>query len=109
GNLKLSTFNLDFLAPLVGEYSSLKSNIESDLKFKGDMFHPQVDGVVSVDGIQVKGDISPVEVESGLVTLTFKGYQASLNANVLTQDGELEITGDADWQNIDDWRVNSHV
>lgn len=109
GDLKLSTFNLDFLAPLVGEYSSLKSNIESDLKFKGDMLHPQVDGVVSVNGIQVKGDISPVEVESGLVTLTFKGYQASLNANVLTQDGELEITGDADWQNIDDWRVNSHV
>ncbi|WP_165310172.1 autotransporter assembly complex protein TamB [Vibrio ziniensis] len=109
GELKLSTFNLDFLSPLVGEYSSLKSNIESELKFKGDMLHPQVEGLLSVKDIQVKGDISPVEVESGQVTLNFTGYQANLNASVLTQDGELKITGDADWQNLDDWKVNSHV
>ncbi len=109
GDLKLSTFNLDFLSPLVGEYSSLKSDIESDLKFKGDMLHPQIEGVVSISDIQVKGDISPVEVESGKMTLNFTGYQANLNASVLTQDGELQITGDADWQNLDDWKVNSHV
>lgn len=109
GELKLSTFNLDFLSPLVVEYSSLKSNIESELKFKGAMLYPQVEGLLSVKDIQVKGDISPVEVESGQVTLEFTGYEANLNASVLTQDGELKITGDADWQNLADWKVNSHI
>jgi len=109
GELKLSTFNLDFLSSLVGEYSSVKSNIESDLRFKGDMLHPQVEGIVSINDIQVKGDISPVEVDSGQVTMNFTGFQADLNADIETQDGKLTVTGDADWQNLNDWQVNSRV
>ncbi len=109
GELKLSTFNLDFLSPLVGEYSSIKANIESDLKFKGEMLHPQISGLVSVDDIEVKGEISPVEVDSGNLSIKFNGFQAAMNADIVTQDGELTITGDADWQDLNDWRLNSRV
>ncbi len=109
GELKLSTFNLDFLSPLVGEYSALKSNIESELKFKGAMLHPQVEGNISIKDVQVKGDISPVEINSGEIQLDFKGYQAVLNAGIHTADGEFNVTGDADWQDLANWQVNSHV
>ncbi len=109
GELKLSTFNLDFLSPLVGEYSSIKSNIESDLRFSGEMLHPRVEGLVSIEDIEVKGEISPVEVDSGKLDIHFNGFQATMNADITTQDGDLSMTGDADWQRLDDWRVNSRV
>ncbi|HAS8147590.1 TPA: hypothetical protein I7668_22980, partial [Vibrio vulnificus] len=40
--LALSQFNLDFLAPLVGEYSVLKALISTDLSVSGSAYHPQV-------------------------------------------------------------------
>ncbi len=109
GELKLSPFNLDFLAPIIGEYSSLKSNIESDLRFSGEVLHPQVNGKLTVNDIQVKGDITPVEVNSGNLTINFNGYQAALNSRIVTQDGELNVTGDANWRDLANWQVSSHV
>lgn len=109
GALQLSRFNLDFLAPLIGEYSQVKSTLQSDLTFNGPLLHPKVYGRFGVSDMLVNGDISPVEVQSGQIALDFTGYQADLNAAIETPDGKLNITGDADWLQIDDWRVNAHV
>ena len=65
GTLALGQFNLDFLAPLIGEYSSLQALISSQLAIRGSAYHPQVFGQVLVDEIQVRGDISPVDVQQG--------------------------------------------
>ncbi|WP_391088434.1 translocation/assembly module TamB domain-containing protein [Vibrio sp. NH-UV-68] len=109
GRLQLTTFNLDFLAPLIGEFSQLKSNISTDLAITGPALQPQVKGRFVVDDIKLKGEISPVEIESGRVLLNFDGYQASLAAALNTPDGQLELSGDADWQNMQDWSTNVRV
>ncbi|MFM2591066.1 translocation/assembly module TamB domain-containing protein [Vibrio sp. TBV020] len=109
GKLKLTTFNLDFLAPIVGDYSQLKSSISTDLSLSGPAMHPKVNGKFLVDGISLKGDISPVEVDSGRLTIDFKGYEALLAAAIHTPDGKLEIAGDADWQDLKDWSSNVRV
>lgn len=109
GALQLTRFNLDFLAPLIGEYSQVQSTLQSDLTFNGPLLHPKVYGRFGVSDMLVRGDISPVEVESGEVNLDFNGYQADLTAGINTPDGKLNISGDADWQQLDNWRVNAHV
>lgn len=109
GELTLTRFNLDFLAPLIGEYSQVQSTLQSQLTFNGPLLHPKVYGNFGVSDILVRGDISPVEVQSGDVSIDFKGYQADLNAAIQTPDGRLDIKGDADWEQMQDWRVNAHV
>ncbi|MGR5247151.1 translocation/assembly module TamB domain-containing protein [Vibrio aestuarianus] len=109
GILKLSTFNLDFLKPIIGEYSQVKSNITTDLTFNGPMLHPKVIGSLVVDEMLIKGDISPVDVNSGRLAVDFSGYQAVLNAAIQTPDGELDLVGDADWQRLEDWHANLRV
>lgn len=109
GHLKLDTFNLDFLAPVIGEFSEVKSSIETDIDFTGDVMHPQIFGQLSVDQIRVSGDISPVEVKSGRVTVNFSGYQAVLESKIQTVDGELNVTGNGDWARMDDWKLNARV
>ncbi|MDE1231089.1 translocation/assembly module TamB domain-containing protein [Vibrio aestuarianus] len=109
GTLKLSTFNLDFLKPIIGEYSQVKSNITTDLTFNGPMLHPKVIGSLVVDEMLIKGDISPVDVNSGRLAVDFNGYQAALNAAIQTPDGELDLVGDADWQRLEDWHANLRV
>ncbi|PAR28784.1 autotransporter assembly complex protein TamB [Vibrio metoecus] len=109
GAINLTTFNFDFLQPLIGEYSEAKSSINADVQFHGPMLHPQLEGEVLVNDIRVKGDISPVDVQSGQVSLKFNGYQAMLTADIQTTDGLLEVDGDANWQYLEDWRLKARV
>lgn len=104
--LQLTTFNLDFLAPLVGEFSKLKADITTDLAISGPVMQPKVHGQFVVDDILLKGDISPVEVDSGQLTINFAGYDAKLAAAIHTPDGMLELAGDADWHDLQDWQTN---
>ncbi|ROV58233.1 translocation/assembly module TamB [Vibrio ponticus] len=109
GRLALGTFNLDFLNVLVGEYSQLKSNIETDLKISGPLLHPRVNGQFKIDDMLLKGDISPIEVDSGGLTLNFTGYDATIDAALQTPDGQLKVIGDANWQDLKDWRSQMRV
>ncbi|MCG3742980.1 translocation/assembly module TamB [Vibrio cincinnatiensis] len=107
--IKLTPLNIDFLAPLIGEYSQAKSTMTADLTVQGNLLHPQAFGQFAIHEMALTGDISPLEIHSGQLTIDFTGYQAVLNAGIETADGTLNITGDADWLDLDDWRVNSHV
>ncbi|MGF1911186.1 translocation/assembly module TamB [Vibrio kasasachensis] len=109
GRFTLGSFNLDFLNVLVGEYSTLKSNIETDLTVSGPLLHPKLMGKFVVDDILLQGDVSPIEVDSGQLTIDFSGYDASLNAVLQTPDGQLNVIGDADWLDLSDWRTKMRV
>ncbi|MDP5255590.1 MULTISPECIES: translocation/assembly module TamB domain-containing protein [unclassified Vibrio] len=109
GQLILSQLNLDFLAPLLDEYNTLGANINSQLAFKGDWLHPQVEGDFKVSDIQFQGDLSPVDITKGDLALVFNGYQATLTSKLTTSDGELTLEGDGDWQDLQSWQTNLRV
>ncbi|MDF4794645.1 translocation/assembly module TamB, partial [Vibrio parahaemolyticus] len=98
GKVALSTFHLDFLAPLIGEYSLFKANMNTDLALSGDVMHPKVNGQFLIDQMKLQGEVTPIDINSGQVVINFKGHQADLDAGIITPDGKLEITGDADWR-----------
>jgi len=87
----------------------LKADLASDLQVKGSLMHPQVFGQFSVDGIQVKGDVTPIDVKDGRIDLDFDGYSAKLDANVETPDGYLDIEGSGKWQDLQAWHSNVRV
>lgn len=107
--LQLSTFHLDFLAPLLGEYSLLQANLSSDLKVKGSLMHPQVFGSFAVDDMQVKGEITPVDIKDGRIGLDFDGYSANLDAAIVTPDGQLDVEGKGQWQDLEAWSTQVRV
>ena len=107
--LQLSTFHLDFLAPLLGEYSLLQANLSSDLKVQGSLMHPQVFGSFTVDDMQVKGDITPVDIKDGRIGLDFDGYSANLDAAIVTPDGQLDVEGKGQWQDLEAWSTQVRV
>ncbi|HHF2966186.1 TPA: translocation/assembly module TamB domain-containing protein [Vibrio alginolyticus] len=109
GKVSLSTFHLDFLAPLIGEYSLFKANMNTDLAISGDVMHPKVNGQFLIDQMKLQGEVTPIDINSGQVVINFKGHQADLNAGILTPDGELNVTGDADWQDLQNWRTKARV
>ena len=109
GKVSLSTFHVDFLAPLIGEYSLFKANTNTDLAISGDVMHPKVNGQFLIDQMKLQGEVTPIDINSGQVVINFKGHQADLDAGILTPDGELNVTGDADWQDLQNWRTKARV
>ncbi len=109
GALKVSQLNLNFLAPLIGSYSKLGANINSDLALKGAIKHPEIYGTATAEQIVVKGDISPVDVDSGKVSIKFDGKQSTLVGAIQTPEGKVNLTGDANWSSLQDWQANAHV
>ncbi len=109
GQIKLTTFNLDFLAPLIGEYSKVKSDISTEIALSGPALHPRANGQLLIDNILVQGEISPTQIDSGKLTVDFNGYDANLSATLNTPDGALNLEGDADWRDLSDWRTKLRV
>ncbi len=52
--LNLTTFNLDFLQPLIGELNEAKSNINENVQFHGLLLHQQLNGEIAINDIRVK-------------------------------------------------------
>lgn len=107
--LILKKLNLAMMQPIVGEYGNVKADINSNLKISGPVNHPRVEGHFVVDDIVAQGDITPIEVESGKLDVSFSGYDALLNADLETPDGLLQIVGDANWNDLAAWQTNINV
>ncbi|MCJ2378308.1 translocation/assembly module TamB [Vibrio sp. ZSDZ34] len=108
-DIELSTFNLDFLQPLLGEYNQLSAIFTSRLKIQGDVLHPQVYGQFKASDLSLRGELSPVEVQSGNLDLSFNGYDANLDAKMMTTDGELNVSGEGNWRDLQAWSSKVRV
>lgn len=109
GHLKISEINLNTIKPLLGEFSEVSANIHSDLRFSGPVLHPELYGDFTIDDLVAKGEVTPVNVDLGTLVLAINGYGATLNANLATPDGVLDITGDGDWADLSAWKSNVRI
>ena len=105
----LDNINLDMIQPLVGEYSKVNADINSDIRISGPVKHPKVNGKFIIGDIIAQGDIAPVEVNNGTIAIDFSGYDARLNADIETPDGVLQLDGDANWEDLSAWSTNVKV
>lgn len=108
-HLQLSTFDIQFLQPIVGEYSRANAFIESDVRLSGPIMHPKVDGAIQVKQLELMGDISPIEVKNGSMLLKLNGYDATLVADIETPRGDLDVVGEANWQDLDNWNTATRI
>ncbi|WED22126.1 translocation/assembly module TamB [Vibrio sp. JC009] len=109
GSLNIEALSLDMFEPVLGEYSHLEALIDSRLKFAGPVEHPEVYGELAVHDMVVLGEITPLEVKKGNISLLFNGYDASLDADIESSDGLLQVDGSAGWQDLKAWHTNVRV
>lgn len=108
-SLQLTDFTLAFLQPLLDEYSELAGVLSADISADGTLESPMLTGQLALEQLRVKGTLAPADINDGSLQLNFKGEQAALQGNIATPDGKLTIKGDADWQQLSDWRAQLAV
>ncbi|SHO54849.1 autotransporter assembly complex protein TamB [Vibrio quintilis] len=109
GDIEVHQVSLDFLKGFLGEYNDFHTVVNSRLKLKGEMLHPQIYGDLRMDEMRVKGQMTPVDIRQGKIRVTLHGYQADWLADVKTPDGKLSLEGKGDWKSPDNWKIFSHL
>ncbi|WP_019676596.1 translocation/assembly module TamB domain-containing protein [Arsukibacterium perlucidum] len=109
GSLQLTDFTLEFLQPLLDEYSELAGVLSADINADGTVESPMLAGQLALQQLRVKGKLAPADINDGKLQVNFKGEQADLLGDIVTPQGNLNLTGRADWQQLDDWRARLAV
>ncbi|MDP5186266.1 MAG: translocation/assembly module TamB [Alishewanella sp.] len=107
--ITLQNLTLDFLRPLLDEYSELAGTLSSQLSISGDLAEPQIAGELRLADLRVKGKLAPTDIEQADLQVKFTGEQASLSGIVNTPEGRVTLSGDANWQQREDWRLAVQV
>ena len=105
GKLLLQQFSLAFLQPLLQQNSELAGMLNSDLRFSGDLTQPDINGKLALSGFKLAGKQAPLDVTDANIALNFSGQQATLQGLVNTSKGQINLNGDAQWPQIDNWQA----
>jgi len=109
GKIQIYQVHLDCLNSYFGEYNQANAVINGAVSLGGYVLHPSVKGQVHISDLLANGEFFPIEMDDGDLNIQFLGYQATLNALLNTPDGDLDIKGNANWENLSAWQVNTHV
>lgn len=107
--LNLNQLTLDFLKPLLDEYSELSGVISSQLSVNGSLAEPELQGELRLDALKVKGKLAPTDIENADLIVHFRGDQAALNGQVKTPEGLIDLSGEANWQELDNWQAALNI
>lgn len=109
GRLQLNDLRFSPYRPLVAGIDQLEGAINGDVSMGGTLAMPALNGDITVDGVRVKGGVSPVAVTDAELTLALQGQSSTLQGFVQSEDGRLNLTGDANWEDPVNWRANVNI
>lgn len=108
-NVKINQFTLKFLDPFIPTYQNVNGEVNADLNLSGQLLKPQVTGQLNITNLVANGNNVPLRVQSGHLSAVFSGYKGNLSGLLQTPDGDLNLSGNANWADLSKWFANMNV
>ncbi|WP_437610190.1 autotransporter assembly complex protein TamB [Erwinia sp. V71] len=105
GNVNITNLSLAMFNPALMQGESVSGMLNSSLRLGGNLQRPQVFGELALRNVGVNGSFMPVELTSANMTMLFNGMSSTLEGLIQTAQGQINLTGDADWSQLDNWRA----
>lgn len=105
GNVNIRNFNLAMVNPIFSRGEKAAGTINANLRLGGDVQSPQLLGQLQLSGLDIDGNFMPFDMQPSQLAVNFTGTRSTLAGVVRTQQGEINLSGDADWSQIDNWRA----
>ena len=109
GQLALKQFDLSFMQALLQEDSQLAGTVNSELNISGSLASPLLDGSLAISDFKMSGSEAPADITDANIAINFAGEQASLNGQLSTNHGKIQLSGDASWPTLDNWLAKLSV
>ena len=105
GNVNIRNFNLAMVNPIFSRGEKAAGMLSANLRLAGDAQSPQLFGQMRLNGVDIDGNFMPFDMQPSQLTMNFNGQSSTLSGSVLTQQGQINLSGDADWSQLDNWRA----
>lgn len=106
GSVNIRNFPLDMLNVLFTQDGRIAGTLNTTLRLAGNMAQPLLFGQARLNGVDIDGDIIPFDMQPGWLTLDFNGARSTLQGLLPTPQGPINLSGDADWNQINRWRAS---
>ncbi|WP_118815958.1 translocation/assembly module TamB domain-containing protein [Haemophilus haemolyticus] len=103
GTLAIERLNLSIANQLLTSGESVNGEVVSKLSFGGNLEKPLLNGNFNIRNIRTKLKSMPVNITDGDIAVRFHGNNSTLQGKIETSDSRLNLTGRANWANIEHW------
>ncbi|SQK76858.1 Family of uncharacterised function (DUF490) [Tatumella ptyseos] len=105
GNININNFSLGLFNPVLVTGENIKGMLNSQLRLSGNLSAPRVYGQTALTDVDINGNFMPIDMTTGNLKLVFNGVSSTLEGMIGTRQGSLNLTGNADWSQLDNWRA----
>lgn len=109
GNVSISHFSLDMLNPVLREGEKAAGLLNASLRLGGNVQRPELFGQMVLEQLDIDGNWMPVDLTNGRLAVYFNGVNSTLQGFLKTTNGQVNLAGNADWSQVNDWRAHIAV
>ncbi|GJL34744.1 translocation/assembly module TamB [Enterobacter hormaechei] len=105
GNVNIRNFSLAMANAIFTRGEKASGTLNANLRLGGNLQSPQLFGQMQLNGVDVEGNFMPFDMQPSQLAMNFNGTTSTLQGGVRTQRGQINLSGDADWSQINNWRA----
>jgi translocation and assembly module TamB len=105
GNVNIRNFSLAMANAIFTRGEKAAGTLNANLRLGGNLQSPQLFGQMQFNGVDVEGNFMPFDMQPSQLAMNFNGTTSTLQGVVRTQRGQINLSGDADWSQINNWRA----
>ena len=106
GNVNIRNFSLAMINPIFAKGEKAAGTLNANLRLGGDVQGPQLFGQMQLNGVDLDANFMPFDMQPSQIAMNFNGTRSTLQGEVVTQQGSISLSGNADWTQIDNWRAS---
>ncbi|WP_142502865.1 translocation/assembly module TamB domain-containing protein [Klebsiella sp. 2680] len=105
GNVNINNFSLAMINPVFARGEKAEGILNAHLTLGGNVQNPQLHGQMRLNGVDIEGNFMPFDMQPSQLAMNFTGTRSTLQGTVNTSQGQIALSGSADWTQIDNWRA----
>ncbi|MFN2995056.1 autotransporter assembly complex protein TamB [Serratia plymuthica] len=105
GNVNITNISLAMINPALMDGEKAAGMLNANLRLGGSAQKPLVYGRLALDKVDIDGHWMPFDMTDGRLVVNFDGMTSTLEGLIGTTRGQLNLSGDADWRDINAWRA----
>ncbi|MDC9820167.1 translocation/assembly module TamB domain-containing protein [Pectobacterium polonicum] len=105
GSVAINNISLALLNPALSKGEKAAGILNANLRLAGDAARPQLFGQMVLERLDIDGNWMPIDLTNGRLAVNFSGMSSTLQGFLKTDNGQLNLGGNADWSRPDAWRA----
>lgn len=109
GQIIIDKISLALLNPLLQNDDYADGLLNAHLKLGGSLLDPMITGNLDLEQSDIQASQLPADIHSVMLDIDFHGKSSTLSGNIKTDQGNVVLTGKADWKDIYNWNAELSV